>query len=279
MRVATVQIAARKLRSLSPARPKLGIVLGSGFGQALEGLMVHGRIGYRSLPGFPSIGVQGHAGECVIGRLAGVQVIVLRGRPHFYEGHAMSEVTFPMRVLAAYGVQDVLLTNAAGGINPSFRTGDFMVVEDHINLMGVNPLRGPVVSNLPRFVDLTRVYDPVLLRLLLKAGKKCGLNLRVGVYAAVSGPSYETPAEIRAFRSLGADAVGMSTVPEAVIARQCDLRVAAVSCVTNPAAGLRESGLSHEEVLETATRVQDAAGKLLSHFAALYGHAAGKESG
>jgi purine-nucleoside phosphorylase len=278
MKDATAQRAARKLRELSPLRPKLGIVLGTGFDQTLSDLAGHRRLAYAEIPGFPSVGVTGHAGELVIGRLASVPVVVLRGRAHFYEGHPMETVTFPVRVLAAMGVKDLLLTNAAGGINPSLRGREFMVIGDHINFMGVNPIRGPSKLDRKRFVDLSQVYDPDLRELLLQAGRKCGLHLKVGVYLAVSGPSYETPAEIRAFHRLGADAVGMSTVPEAVAAKQCGLRVAAISCITNAAAGLGKSPLSHRDVLETSVRARETARKLLSQFAVLYGRAA-KDSG
>jgi purine-nucleoside phosphorylase len=278
MKSVTPQMAATKLRGLSTLRPRLAIVLGTGFDHSLSELEVQARIRYESIPGFPSPGVSGHAGELIIGRAGGEAVTVLRGRSHFYEGHPMTVVTFPIRVLAAYGIHDLLLTNAAGGINPKFRVGDFMALKDHISLMGVNPLRGPPVSDLSGFVDLTQFYSPALRQTLQRAGKICGLHLRVGVYLAVSGPSYETPAEIRAFRTLGADAVGMSTVPEAIVARQCGLRVAAVSCISNLAAGISRSALSHCEVLENATRVKDMAGKLLYQFVALYGRAA-KDSG
>jgi purine-nucleoside phosphorylase len=194
----------------------------------------------------------------------------------------MESVTFAVRALAAFGIRDLLLTNAAGGINPKFRAGDFMVLTDHINLMGTNPLRGGDASSpeafatgasqpLPRFVDMTEVYDTKLRALLFRAGKSCNLRLQQGVYLAVSGPSYETPAEIRAFARLGADAVGMSTVPEAMVARQCGLNVAAVSCITNLAAGISKEKLSHAEVLETAERVKTLAAKLLKYFCGLYG--------
>ncbi len=202
----------------------------------------------------------------------------------------MERVTFAVRALAAFGIRDLLLTNAAGGINRKFRAGDFMVLTDHINFMGVNPLRPSVVAQasrlckemqhtggtpvpLQRFVDLTDTYNVELRKLLLRAGTASEIELRQGVYLAVSGPSYETPAEIRAFGRLGADAVGMSTVPEAIAARQCGLNVAAVSCVTNPAAGLGGNKLSHAEVLETAERVKKSGAALLKHFAELYGNA------
>ena len=197
--------------------------------------------------------------------------MVLSGRAHFYEGQPMTEVTFAVRALAAYGIQDLLLTNAAGGVNRSFHPGDFMLLIDHINLMGTNPLRGGPVPDLPRFVDLTCAYDQGLRRLLRQAGRESGVRLRTGTYLAVCGPSYETPAEIRAFAKLGADAVGMSTVPEVIVARQCGLKVAAVSCITNLAAGRGRTRLSHAEVLETAERVKNVAAQMLKNFAKLYG--------
>jgi purine-nucleoside phosphorylase len=234
-------------------------------------LKVEGEISYSRLPGFPPVGVRGHAGQLLIGHLGGTPVMVLSGRAHFYEGHSMERVTFAVRALGAYGIRDLLLTNAAGGVNRSFRPGDFMVLTDHINLMGTNPLRGALLPGLPRFVDLTCAYDTGLRRLLSRAARQCGMRLRPGVYLAVCGPSYETPAEIRAFARLGADAVGMSTVPEAIVARQCGMKVAAVSCITNLAAGRGRKSLSHAEVLETAERVKNRAAQLLRDFAELYG--------
>ncbi|MEY2428530.1 MAG: purine-nucleoside phosphorylase [Verrucomicrobiota bacterium] len=264
------KIAAAKLKKLSALRPTLAIVLGSGFQHVLSVLKVDAEIPYSKLPGFPPVGVSGHSGQLLIGRLGGTPVIVLSGRTHFYEGHPMTLVTFAVRTLAAYGIRDLLLTNAAGGLNRQFRPGDFMAVTDHINLMGSNPLRGAALPDLPRFVDLTRAYDAGLRRLLQRAGQACGVKLRTGVYLAVSGPSYETPAEIRAFARLGADAVGMSTVPETIVARQCGLKVAAVSCITNLAAGRSRGTLSHAEVLETAEKVKNLAAQLLKNFARLY---------
>lgn len=271
-----MKTAVAKLRKLSTLRPKLALVLGSGFQSALGQLDVDTRIPYTRIPGFPPVGVGGHAGELLFGHLGRTPVIVLSGRAHFYEGHSMERVTFPVRTLAAFGIRDLLLTNAAGGINPRFRRGDFMVLTDHVNLMGANPLRGPGQASLPRFVDLSRVYDSKLSRLLLRAGVACRLKLRRGVYVAVSGPTYETPAEVRAYARLGADAVGMSTVPEAIVARQCGLRVAALSCITNLAAGIGRNALSHTEVLETANRVGSVAAVLLRKFAQFYGESDGK---
>jgi len=260
------QTAAARLKKISPLRPTLAIVLGSGFHHVLSELRVKKKISYAKIPGFPVPTVSGHAGELYFGHLGKTPVLVLSGRAHFYEGHPMERVTFAVRALAAFGIRDLLLTNAAGGINKKFHAGDFMVLTDHINLMGANPLRGA-----PHFVDLTRVYDARLSALLFRAGKSCNLRLQRGVYLAVSGPSYETPAEIRAFARLGADAVGMSTVPEAIVARQCGLNVAAVSCITNLAAGISQEKLSHAEVLETVERVKTLAAKLLKYFCGLYG--------
>jgi purine-nucleoside phosphorylase len=266
----TPETAAARLKKNSPLRPTLAIVLGSGFHHALTELRVAKKISYAKIPGFPKPAVSGHAGELYFGHLGRTPVIVLSGRAHFYEGHSMKRVTFAVRALAAFGIKDLLLTNAAGGINKNFRAGDFMVLTDHINLMGVNPLRGAAVPGLPRFVDLTETYDKKLRELLFKAGKISKLKLQRGVYLAVSGPSYETPAEIHAFATLGADAVGMSTVPEAIVARQCGLRVAAVSCITNLAAGLGGENLSHTGVLEMAECVKKTGAGLLKSFAELY---------
>ncbi len=265
------QIAAARLKKLSSLRPTLAIALGSGFHHVLTELRVDRKVSCAKIPGFPVPGVSGHAGELIFGRLGGTPVLVLSGRAHFYEGHPMEQVTFPIRTLAALGIRDLLLTSAAGGINPDFRPGDFMVLTDHINFMGVNPLRGPAVPGRTRFVDMTRVYDRQLSALLFRAGKSGNLKLRRGIYLAVSGPSYETPAEIRAFARLGADAVGMSTVPEAMVARQCGLNVAAVSCITNPAAGRGRNRLSHAEVLKTGERVKGLAVELLKNFMRYYG--------
>ena len=262
--------AAALLKKFSPLRPTLAIVLGSGFHHVLTGLRVAKKIPYAKIPGFPKPTVSGHAGELYFGHLGKTPVLILSGRAHYYEGHAMEVVTFATRTLAAFGITDLLLTNAAGGINEKFRPGDFMVLADHINFMGANPLRGAAVPGRPQFVDLTETYDQELQALLSRAGKISKLKLQRGVYLAVSGPSYDTPAEIRAFARLGADAVGMSTAPEAVVARQCGLRVAGISCITNLAAGISGGKLSHAEVLETARRVKKAGAALIKNFAELY---------
>jgi purine-nucleoside phosphorylase len=267
------EATANLLRVLCPLRPTLAMVLGSGFHPVVSDFKIITEIPFDELPGFPPTGVTGHEGTLLCGRLGATPVMILSGRAHYYEGHSMDEITFPIRVMAAFGIHDILLTNAAGGINRSFKPGSFMALLDHINLMGANPLRGETPPGLERFVDLTQVYSPELTALLMQAAKECGLKLHKGVYLAVSGPSYETPAEIRAFARMGADAVGMSTIPEAIVARQCGLRVAAVSCITNPAAGTGSSNVSHAKVLETAEKVRVWGALLLKHFARLH-HAA-----
>ena len=257
---------AGALRSELRVVPSLAIVLGSGFQNALANLPADTEIPYAKIPGFPRPTVPGHAGRLVLAHAGKLPLLALYGRSHYYEGLDMDEVTLPIRVLAALGIKDLVLTNATGGISSRLRPGQFMCITDHINIMGVNPLRGPNHS----FTDLTAVYDPTLTALWRRAARKTGVRLTTGVYLAVSGPSYETPAEIRAFARLGADAVGMSTVPEAIVARQCGMRVTALSCITNLAAGRSRKPLSHEEVLETGHRVNAAATKLLSAFLNLY---------
>lgn len=247
------------------AKSRLAVVLGSGFQDALARLDARAEIPYGKIPGFPRPTVPGHAGRLVLVESAKLQMLALYGRSHFYEGLEMAQVTFPTRVLAALGVRDLVLTNAAGGISRRLRRGDFMCVTDHINMMGANPLRDSTA-----FVDLTKVYDPDLVGIWRRAARKAKVRLSTGVYLAVSGPSYETPAEIRAFARLGADAVGMSTVPEAIVARQCGMRVSALSCITNLAAGRNRRPLSHAEVLETGRRSSKSAADLLCAFLNLY---------
>jgi purine-nucleoside phosphorylase len=235
----------------------VAIVLGSGLGAFADRLDDAVRVPYAEIPHWPQAAVIGHAGVLVAGGLGGRRVIVLSGRSHLYEGHAPADVTFGMRVLGALGVKHVVLTNAAGGINTSFATGALMVIDDHINLMGRNPLAGPNDPRLgPRFPDMTDVYSRRLRAVADAAAADRRLHIEHGVYVAVLGPSYETPAEIRAFRVLGADAVGMSTVPEAIVARHMGLEVLGISCITNPAAGVVDRPLHHDEVMEVATRVR-----------------------
>jgi purine-nucleoside phosphorylase len=262
----TPQAAAAALKKLSRLRPSLAIVLGSGFHHAATHLRVEKEVPFTKIPGFPQPTVQGHAGKLFFGELGNTPVVILSGRAHYYEGHSMEHVTFAVRALAAFGIHDLLLTNAAGGINKSFHAGDLMAITDHINFMGVSPLRGS--SN---FVDMTHVYDPKLNKLLVEAAGECKIKLRRGVYMAVCGPNYETPSEIRAFAKLGADAIGMSTVPEAIVARQWGVNVAGISCITNLAAGRSKKVLSHLEVLEVGERANERGAALLKNFASLYG--------
>jgi purine-nucleoside phosphorylase len=264
---------AALLRKETSLRPALGMILGSGFQQALTHLEVAREFAYGALPGFPTVGVTGHAGRLLIGTFDKVPVVALKGRAHYYEGVEMERLTFPVRVLAEFGITTLLLTNAAGAINASYRSGDFMALQDHINFMHANPLRGPALPGLPRFVDLTRVYDPRLIKLSLTAAKKSKMRMRKGVYMAVCGPNYETPAEIRAYRRLGADAIGMSTVPEAIVARQCGLALAGISCITNKAGGDEKAGvLMHQDVLAMGESKKDEMARFLKTFAVLHAH-------
>jgi purine-nucleoside phosphorylase len=249
--------AAKAIQARTPLRPAVGLVLGSGLGgfaQALEGATA---IAYREIPHFPASTAIGHKGELVLGHSGGVPVAVMAGRVHLYEGYRPDQVVFPVRVLARLGVKVLVFTNAAGSVNVNYKPGELMVINDHINLMGANPLVGPNEEQLgPRFFDMSEAYDPALREIAEKACWKAGVTVRHGVYVAVSGPSYETPAEIRAFRTLGADAVGMSTVPEVIAARHLGLRVLAISCITNQAAGVSKKKLDHLEVLEVGRKVQ-----------------------
>jgi inosine/guanosine/xanthosine phosphorylase family protein len=258
--------AAKWIRRRARLQPVLAVVLGSSFRDVESVCEPAAEIPFSRIPGFPTPGVEGHEGRVLLGHVESTPVLLLSGRCHFYEGHPLENVTFPIRVVAALGVSTLLLTNAAGGINRRFRPGDFMILRDHINLMGGNPLCGCQDDRL-RFVDMSEAYDPALQRQLRSAARRAGARAHGGVYLAVSGPSYETPAEIRAFERLGADAVGMSTVPETIVARQCGLRVAGLSCITNPAAGRGDAGISHEEVLQMGRRAGKLAGRIIGNFA------------
>ena len=251
------QAARFVLERVPGTSPRIGLVLGSGLGGLADRFEAAEAIPYSELPGFPEPAVVGHAGVLVLGTLAGVPAVAMRGRAHLYEGHPAREATFPIRVLAALGIQGLFLSNAAGAINPEFKPGDLMAIRDHINLMGRNPLVGNVVSGDPRFPDLSAAWDPELRQVLHEASQSTGATLREGVYAAVLGPSFETPAEIRMLERLGADAVGMSTVPELITARARGVRCFGVSCLTNYAAGISSQPLDHQEVIETTERVAD----------------------
>lgn len=261
-----ISSSARRLTSIFGPLPRLAVVLGSGFNGLARIIKEAQAIPFGELPGFPQPRVPGHAGEVIVGELNGLPILLLRGRAHFYEGYSMAEITFPIRALAAAGVRDLVLTNAAGAINPAYKTGDFMSISDHMNFMGENPARGLPVGDGRCFVDLSEVYSPRLRQYFARAAFDAGIALREGVYLAVSGPTYETPAEINAFRRWGADAVGMSTVPEAVIARYCGMNVAGLSCITNAAAGAGPSKISHEDVLKQGESSAARAEALFSSF-------------
>jgi purine-nucleoside phosphorylase len=256
--------AARLLRTRGGGEARVAVVLGSGLGAFADELEDAQAVPFDEIPGFARPTVEGHAGRLVFGRVAGVAVAAMQGRFHFYEGYTLEEVTFPVRALALAGVRSLLLTNAAGGLNESYRQGSLVVIEDHLNLMGVSPLRGPNDERFgPRFPDMTAVYDREYSEAAREEASAMGLELPGGVYAALSGPAYETPAEIRMLRLLGADAVGMSTVPEALVARHMGLRVLCISCITNMAAGVLDQPINHEEVIETGQRVRETFGELL----------------
>lgn len=252
-----VEEAAAALTSRIPVTPDAAIVLGSGLGDFADGLKDAVTIPYGGIPHWPASAVIGHAGKVVAGTIAGRHIVALSGRAHFYEGHGLPTVTFATRVLGRLGVKVLILTNAAGGVNVSFAPGTLMVMDDHINLMGSNPLVGPNDERFgPRFPDMTEVYSARLRRLADAAAQARGIPVRHGVYVALHGPSYETPAEIRFLRTIGADAVGMSTAPEAIVARHMGMEVLGISCITNPAAGVLPAPLVHDEVMEVARRVR-----------------------
>jgi xanthosine phosphorylase len=261
-------VAAAGARLAARGAPRLGIVLGSGLGAVADAVTDAEAVGYEELEGFPRPGVEGHAGQAVLGTLGGVRVAILQGRAHLYEGGDPEPRRVPVRAVRAAGAEAVVLTNAAGSLRPEVGPGRLMAVTDHINLTGHNPLAGPNEDTLgPRFPSLRDAYDPALLDGLRAAALQREIDLAEGVYLAVSGPSFETPAEIRAFRALGADAVGMSTVHETILARHCGLRVAAVSVVTNLAEGLSGEPLSHEATLADAGRAAGDLAALLETFA------------
>jgi purine-nucleoside phosphorylase len=250
-----IQEAAACIRERIPEVPGTALVLGSGLGPLAEELEDAVAIPYERIPHFPQATAPGHAGRLVAGTLGGNRLLVMQGRFHYYEGHLLERVVFPVRVFKALGIGRLLLTNASGGVNTGFSPGDFMVMTDHLNLTGRNPLAGPNDDRIgPRFFDLSKAYDPGLQDLARQAARELGLDLREGVYAWFPGPSFETPAEIRMARLLGADAVGMSTVPEVIAAAHCGLRVLGLSCITNMAAGILDQPVTSEEVFEISRR-------------------------
>jgi purine-nucleoside phosphorylase len=238
-------------------QPRVGLILGSGLGSLAEEITAKIVVPYKDIPHFPVSTVEGHAGQLVFGMLGKAPVMACQGRFHYYEGYTLSEVTYSVRVMQQLGIKILIVTNAAGGINKSFKPGDLMLISDHINLMGDNPLRGKNNPEMgPRFPDMSEAYSQKLGLLAQSAAAELGINLQTGVYAGVFGPSYETPAEIRYLRTIGADAVGMSTVPEVIVANHGGMEVLGISCITNMAAGVLDRKLNHDEVIETAEKVR-----------------------
>ena len=256
--------AARTIRARVKQEPRVAVVLGSGLGGFADDFEDAVAIPYEDIPGFVRSTAQGHAGRLVVGRIDQVPILAMQGRVHYYEGYSMEEVTFAIRTFKLLGIKTLLLTNAAGGINVQLSQGALMVISDHLNLMGVNPLRGANDERFgPRFPDMSAVYSPALQEIVVEEARVLGIELRRGIYAALSGPNYETPSEIHLLRNCGADAVGMSTVPEAIVARQMDMEVLGISCITNMAAGISDEPINHDEVMETGNRVRSSFTQLL----------------
>jgi len=256
--------AARVIRARTKLEPRIALVLGSGLGGFADDFDEAVGVPYEEIPGFVRSTAQGHAGRLVIGKVDTVPVVAMQGRVHYYEGYSLEEVTFPIRTFKLLGVKTLILTNASGGINVQLNQGTLMVISDHVNLMGDNPLRGPNDERFgPRFPDMTAVYSRELQEIVMEEANAIGADVRRGIYGGLSGPSYETPAEIHLLRNLGADAVGMSTVPEAIVARHMDVEVLGISCITNMAAGISDEPINHEEVMATGDRVRDTFAQLL----------------
>lgn len=255
---------ARTIRARWKEEARIALVLGSGLGAFADDLQERIIVPYTEIPGFARSTVAGHAGRLVLGKIEDVPIVAMQGRFHYYEGYAFDEVIFPIRVFNLMGVKALILTNAAGGINVAFDQGALMVISDHLNLIGENPLRGANDERFgPRFPDMSEVYARDFQEIAVDEARAIGLELRRGIYAALSGPSYETPAEVRMLRTLGADAVGMSTVPEAIIARHMGIKVLGLSCITNLAAGVHDEPINHDEVMETGERVRETFKELL----------------
>ncbi|MBX3039872.1 MAG: purine-nucleoside phosphorylase [Bdellovibrionaceae bacterium] len=255
------------LRTRTQIKPRVGIVLGSGLGAFVKEVTVEATIPFRDIPNFNAPTVEGHQGNLIFGTVGNNAVAILQGRNHYYEGHSMENVVFPTRTLALLGVETIVLTNSAGGFGETMQGGDFMIIEDHINLMGTNPLMGPNIKELgPRFPDMTEAYDRKLITKMEEIFHRHQVRYHKGVYCGVSGPTYETPAEVRYLKMIGGKAVGMSTVPEAIAANHLGLRVAALSCITNLAAGISRQKLSHDEVTQTAREVEQKFSTFLKEF-------------
>lgn len=252
-----VMESAEFIKSKSNIEPKVGLILGSGLGVLGDEIENPIKIKYNDIPNFPVSTVEGHAGQLVIGNLEGKQVVAMQGRFHYYEGYSQQEITFPVRVMKALGVDTIVVTNAAGGANRSFNPGDLMVIKDHINLSGNNPLMGANEERFgPRFPDMSTAYKPKYVNLVKECANELNMKIQEGVYAFFSGPTYETPAEVKMAQILGADAVGMSTAPEVIVASHSGMDVIGISCITNMAAGILDQPLDHEEVIETTQKVK-----------------------
>jgi purine-nucleoside phosphorylase len=245
------------LKEKTPFKPQVGVILGSGLGAFVKEIQTELVLPFRDIPNFMPTTVEGHQGNLIFGRVKGKSIVALQGRNHFYEGHSMDMVVFPTRVMALMGIKVLVLTNSAGGLGDGMEAGDFMIIDDHINLMGTNPLMGPNIKEFgPRFPDMTEAYDKRLIQKMEKILTKNKVRFHKGVYGGLSGPTYETPSEVRYLKIIGCSAVGMSTVPECIAANHLGLRVAAVSCITNLAAGISKHKLSHDEVTVTAKKVE-----------------------
>ncbi|MGD6841470.1 purine-nucleoside phosphorylase [Bacillus infantis] len=252
-----IQNAAQFLKEKYGETPKIGLILGSGLGVLAEEIEQPVKIPYNEIPDFPVSTVEGHAGQLVFGLLNGVQAVAMQGRFHYYEGYSFDKVTFPVRVMKELGVEILIVTNAAGGVNESFAPGDLMLISDHINNMGSNPLIGPNDSKLGvRFPDMSEAYSRELRQQAREIAGKLNISIQEGVYVGNTGPAYETPAEVKMLRTMGGDAVGMSTVPEVIVARHAGLKVLGISCISNMAAGILDQPLNHEEVIETTEKVK-----------------------
>ncbi|MEJ8766368.1 purine-nucleoside phosphorylase [Oceanobacillus sp. HCA-5259] len=257
MNKTAIETAATFINDKLTARPEIGLILGSGLGVLAEEIENPVQITYEDIPNFPVSTVEGHAGRLVIGELEGKTVLAMQGRFHFYEGYGLDEVTFPVRVMRQLGIDKVMVTNAAGGVNPAFEAGDLMMITDHINNVGINPLIGPNDAELGvRFPDMSTAYDRKYQELMEEVAETLEIPLQKGVYVWNSGPSYETPAEVRMLQQVGGDAVGMSTVPEVIVAKHSGMKVLGISCISNMAAGILDQPLSHEEVMETTEKVK-----------------------
>lgn len=245
------------LKARAKTKPRIGVILGSGLGHFVQHMQIEVAIPFGDVPNFIPPTVEGHSGNLIFGKIDNVELVVLQGRLHYYEGHTMETVVFPARVMALLGIEILVVTNSAGGYGDGMNAGDFMIIEDHINLMGNNPLMGPNIKELgPRFPDMTEAYDRDLTAIAERIFRSQKTFFHKGIYVAVTGPTYETPAEIKMFKSLGGKAVGMSTVPEVIAANHLGLRIAAISCITNLAAGISQNKLNHAEVTETAKKVE-----------------------